>query len=205
MRLDRISVSATALCALAVLAAAPAAADAVYAIDGDHSEVTFQVRHLLTQVRGSFHDFAGEIRMAEDPADSSVVLTIRAASIDTANAERDAHLRSADFFDVDEYEEITFTSSRVVATGDDTYDVTGILDMHGVEKEIVLPVTFLGEMDFRGATRGGFTTAVKLDRTDWGIVWNSPLDQGGTVLGDEVAIEINLEVIRQETEAAGEL
>ena len=202
MRFHRTLATTLALCVLAVTAlfASPATAGTAYSIDGSHSEVGFQVRHLLTKVRGSFNSFDGEIVMAEDPAASSVTFTIDASSIDTANDRRDGHLRSPDFFDVENHGEITFASSEVVATGDGTFDVTGVLTMRGVEKEITLPVAFLGEMAFRGGVRGGFETSTTIDRKDWGITWNSTLDQGGTVLGDEVTIEINLQVVRQEAE-----
>ena len=188
--------------AVAAFTAGPAVA-ATYVVDGVHSSVAFQIRHLLTKVNGQFDVFDGTVVMADDPAESSVEFTIDAASINTFNEQRDNHLRSPDFFDVENHETIAFESTRVVETGDGRFDVTGILDMHGVEKEITLPVSFLGEMQFRGGTRGGFEAETVIDRKDWGIVWNTALDQGGAVLGDEVTIEINLQVIKQEEDEEG--
>src|SRR4029453_13248040 len=114
--------------------------------DKAHSEVTFQVRHLLTKVRGRFSDFSGSIRFDEhQPEQSSVSLTIDAATVDTNNADRDQHLRSDDFFAADTYPKITFRSSRIVRTNAaDTYDVSGTLTIRGVAKEVTLPVTYLG-------------------------------------------------------------
>ena len=113
-----------------------------YAIDKAHSDVTFQVRHLLTKVRGRFSDFAGTVRFDEEqPEHSSVSLTIDATTVDTNNADRDRHLRSDDFFAAETYPTITFTSSHIVRTSRDTYDLTGTLAIRGVAREITLPVT----------------------------------------------------------------
>jgi polyisoprenoid-binding protein YceI len=182
---------------LTALAALPLRAD-TFTIDPAHSEVTFQIRHLVSQVRGRFNDFAGTIQM--DPKNlpaSSVEFQIKAASIDTNQADRDKHLRSADFFDVEKFPEITFKSKSVKAAGKDTYNVTGTLTMHGVSKEVTLPVTYLGQANMRGV-RAGFATATTLDRKDYGIVWNKALDNGGGILGDDVKVEINLETVKKD-------
>src|SRR5262249_31283776 len=116
-----------------------------YAIDKMHSEVTFQVRHLLTKVRGRFTEFTGTVSFdQEHPEQSSASLTIDASSVDTGTPDRDAHLRSDDFFGVGAYPTLSFTSAHVVKTGDDTYDVTGTLTIRGVANEITLPVSYLG-------------------------------------------------------------
>ena len=129
-------------------------------------------------------------------------LTIQATSIDTANANRDKDLRGADFFDVEKYPTITFKSTGMKARGKDTYDVTGLLTMRGVSKEITLPVTLLGIMkNMRGVDAAGFETAATLNRKDFGITWNKTLDAGGVLLGDEVYVTINLET-RKETPGA---
>src|SRR6185295_13183779 len=118
--------------------------------------------------------------------------------IDTANADRDKHLRTADFFDVEKYPEITFKSKSVKATGKDHYAVTGDFTMHGVTKEITLPVTFLGEAnDPWGNQRAGFETAVTLNRKDYGITWNKALDAGGALLGEDVPVAISLEAVKE--------
>lgn len=189
--LNRRTLAAAALFAAL---AAPAFADP-YNVDASHSEVSFQIRHLVTQVRGRFNDFQGTINLnPQKMTDSTVELRIKAASIDTANADRDKHLRSADFFDVEKFPEIVFKSTSIKATGKDTYAVTGNFTMHGVTKQITLPVTFLGTArDPWGNDKAGFETTGTLDRKDYGIVWNAALDAGGAILGDEVKIAVNLE------------
>jgi polyisoprenoid-binding protein YceI len=168
-----------------------------YAVDKTHSEVTFQVRHLLTKVRGRFSDFAGTVHMdEEDPRNSSVSLTIEAASIDTANNDRDGHLRSDDFFAVDTYPTLTFKSSRIVRTSDDIYEVTGTLTIRGVAREIMLPVTYLGTaQDPWGSARAGFETEITINRKDFGLLWNAALETGGFLVGDEVRISASVQAI----------
>jgi len=175
------------------------AAVEVYGIDKDHSQVTFQVRHMLSRTRGRFTDFDGTIHLdREHPESSSVEFRVRAASIDTGNAQRDAHLRSGDFFSADEYPEVAFRSERVDLVGKDRYEATGTLSLRGVEKRLVLPVTFLGSArDPWGTVRAGFTTETVLNRKEFGMVWNAVLDNGGVMLGDEVSVTIELEGVRQ--------
>jgi polyisoprenoid-binding protein YceI len=181
-----------------VLAATPALAGDTYTIDKSHSEAVFQVRHLVNKVSGRFRDFSGTVHADAKPELSSVEFTIKTASIDTANEARDKDLRSPNFFDVEKLPEITFKSSKIVATGKDRYNVSGTLTIHGVSKEVVLPVTFLGFVkDPWGNERAGFETSITLNRKDFGIVWNKVLDNGGTLLGDEVNVSINLETIKQ--------
>ena len=185
--------------AMLTLAAAPALAADTLVIDRSHSEAGFQVRHLFTNVRGRFGTFEGTIAM--DPAKpeaSSARFTIDASSIDTDNADRDKHLRSPDFFDVASHPAITFTSEKIRSTGKDRYAVTGTLTMRGVAKTITLPVSFLGiGKDPWGNERAGFTTSVTLNRKDFGINWNKALDNGGLLLGDDVAVSIDLEAVKQ--------
>jgi len=184
----------------AVLAASPVLGAETFVIDKGHSEVGFQIRHMMAKVRGRFNEFEGRIQADRArPEASSVELTIQAASIDTANASRDKDLRGADFFDVEKYPTITFRSTRVTPKGKDSYDVAGTLTMRGVSKEVTLPVTFLGFMkNMRGVEAAGFETAVTLNRKDFGIVWNRALDAGGVLLGDEVYVSINLETRKEE-------
>jgi polyisoprenoid-binding protein YceI len=183
-----------AAAALVTLAALPLAAE-TYSVDPGHSEVGFTIRHLVTNVRGRFNDFGGKVNM--DPKNlpaSSVEFHIKATSIDTAVADRDKHLRSADFFDVEKYPEISFKSESIKAAGKDKYDVTGTLTLHGVSKKVTLPVSFLGQVkDPWGGTRAGFETSTTLNRKDYGIVWNKAIDNGGVMLGDDVKVDINIE------------
>ena len=194
--MKRIAIATLAL--LVGLAGAASAAD-TWTVDKAHSTVTFKIKHLMSKVTGSFTDFDGTI--TTDFANlgaSGVSFTIQAASIDTANGDRDKHLRAADFFDVEKFPAITFASSKITKTGDDTFAVTGTFTMHGVAKEITLPVTFLGAgQDPWGNTKAGFEIATTLSRTDYGIVWNKALETGGFLLGDEVEVMINLEVAKK--------
>ena len=180
------------------LAALPMLAADVYTIDPTHSEAAFQVRHIVTKVRGRFTDFSGTIRMDRArPEASAVEFRIRTTSIDTALADRDKHLRSADFFDVEKYPEIVFQSSGVSPAGKDRYNVSGNLTIRGVSKAITLPVTFLGgDKDPWGNERAGFETSLTLNRKDFGMVWNKSLDSGGLLVGEEVAVSINLEALK---------
>ncbi|HEX4951881.1 MAG TPA: YceI family protein [Thermoanaerobaculia bacterium] len=181
---------------IAFLATMPAAAAVeTFSIDKAHSEVSFQIRHLVTNVRGQFDDYTGVIKMdTEKPESSSVEFTIQATSVNTFNENRDKHLRTADFFDVPNHPTITFKSTSVKKTGDNTYAVTGDFTMRGVTKQITLPVTFTGKMgDPWGNTKAGFETATTLNRKEYGINWNKALDAGGLILGDEVKVAINLE------------
>jgi polyisoprenoid-binding protein YceI len=186
---------AVALATLAV--SAPAIAADTFTVDKAHSEVTFRVRHLaISNVSGRFTDFDGAIQIDQaKPEASSVEFTIQTASVNTANEGRDKHLRSADFFDAEKFPTITFKSTKVVPAGKDRFDVTGTFTMHGVTKTVTLPVSFLGfAKDPWGGERGGFETSITLNRKEYGIVWNKVLDAGGTLLGDDVAVSINLEV-----------
>lgn len=192
----------TALLAVTLILSVPMAARAAdsFTVDTAHSDVVFRIRHLISKVSGTFNDFDAKIVMDLDNLDaSSVRFTISASSIDTRNDKRDQHLRSEDFFWVERYPEITFVSSKIVKTGDDSFDVTGKLSMRGTSKEITLPVTYYGKMASPwGDTRAGFSTVITLNRKDFNIVWNKTLDAGGMVLGDTVDIEINLEAVLQQ-------
>jgi len=177
------------------------AAGPAYQVDPNHSEVTFQVRHLVGKVRGRFTEFAGHIDA--DKAAPSVEFKIKAASVDTAVPDRDKHLRSADFFDVDKFPEITFKSDKVVSKGKDDYEAQGTLTMHGVSKPVTLAVHVTGPAhDPWGNDRAGFEVLTSLNRKDFGIVWNKALDAGGFMLGDDVAISINLEAVSKPADAA---
>lgn len=170
-----------------------------YRIDKSHSEATFQVRHLLAKVRGRFSDFEGTIALDEaNPARSSVAVTIQAASIDTNEPARDQHLRSADFFAVDEFPTLTFRSTQVVRKNPEAFDVTGDLTIHGVTRTITLPVTFLGAAkDPWGAERASFEAEYTLNRKEFGLNWNAALETGGFLVGDEVKVSLSVEATEQ--------
>lgn len=172
-----------------------AAAIRTFAIDKTHSEVTFQVRHLVTKVRGRFPEFSGTIQFNQQhPEQSSVSLTIDAASIDTHTADRDKHLRSEDFFFVEQHPSITFVSSAITAKGNDAFDVRGTLTIRGVAKEVTLPVSYLGEgTDPWGTAKIGFEAETTINRKDYGLTWNAALEAGGFLVGDEVKIGIAVE------------
>jgi polyisoprenoid-binding protein YceI len=188
---------------LSIAAAAPVLASDTYTIDKGHSSVEFKVRHFASKVNGRFGDFEGTIQA--DPAKpeaSSVTFTIKTASIDTNNGKRDDDLRSPNFFDASKFPEITFKSSKMTATGKDQYAVTGTLTMHGVSKEVTLPVTYLGAAkDPWGNQRASFELNTKINRKDFGIDWNKTLDSGGLMLSDDVDVTIDLETIKKAPEA----
>lgn len=164
-------------------------------IDRSHSDVAFQVRHLLSRVRGRFSDFSGTIQLdPSHPERSRVEVTIQAASVDTAEPQRDQHLRSADFFEVDTYPTLTFTSTAITPRGGDRYHIAGNLTIHGVTKPVTLAATFLGgARDPWGAERFGFDAEVTLNRKDFGLHWNAALETGGFLVGDEVKVELSVQ------------
>jgi len=171
-----------------------------YSIDKAHSSAMFSIRHLMTNVPGRFRDVEGAINIVPDnPGASSVEFTIQAASVDTANENRDKHLKSPDFFDVEKFPTITFKSTAIAKTATkDLYNVTGDLTMHGVTKRVTLPVSLLGMgKSPRGIPMAGFAVDTTLNRKDYGIVWNRALDQGGTLLGDDVHVTINIEAAQR--------
>ncbi len=193
----------THVLALALLAPALALAEtAVYKVDPDHSSVNFVVRHFVSNVPGRFTDFDGTVKYDKDkPAASTVEFTVQAISIDTDNNDRDTHLRSPDFFDVQKFPTLSFTSTSVKPKDADTLEVTGDLTIHGVTKQVTLPVDILGTMKTPRGEKAGFETSFTVNRKDYGVVWNRVLDAGGTVLGDDVKINIAVEADRQTAQA----
>ncbi len=166
-----------------------------YQIDPAHSEAAFQVRHLITKVRGHFTEFAGAIAFdAAAPARSSVAFSIQTRSIDTSQAQRDEHLRSADFFDAEKFPLLTFKSTAVAARGADHYDVTGELTIRDVTKAITLPVSHLGSAkDPWGADKIAFEAEITLNRKDYGLNWNAALETGGFLVGDDVKVSLSIQ------------
>ena len=181
------------------LQALPAQAPVTFQIDPVHSSVSFKIRHIVSKVEGRFREFSGAV--VGDPAAKSgvsVELAIKAASVDTGNDGRDKHLKSPDFFDVEKYPEITFKSAKIVAKGGDKYEATGTFTMHGVSKQITVPVTFAGiGKDPKGGEHAGFSVSTTLNRKDYGITFNQVLDSGGMMLGEDVEISIELEALKK--------
>jgi polyisoprenoid-binding protein YceI len=168
-------------------------------IDVSHSAIHFHVRHMvISKVHGRFARWSGRIELDErDLARSSVDVTVDTASIDTQVADRDAHLRSAEFLDVARYPEMTFRSKRIEAAGGG-YRVTGDLSLHGVTREVVLEAEFAGfGKDPWGNQRAGFSAKGSLDRRDFGLVWNAALETGGVLVGEKVEISIEVEAVKQ--------
>jgi polyisoprenoid-binding protein YceI len=187
----------------ALMLALPAVAQDVYKIDPTHSEVGFKVRHFLSRTPGRFGKFEGTITVhAKDMSKSSVEVTIDAKSISTDNAKRDEHLNSPDFFDTAKFPTLTFKSTSVVDKGNGQLEVTGDFTMHGVTKRITVPVMALGATkDPWGNVRGGWEASFKVNRKDFGILWNKVLDNGSGMLGDDVDISLAFEAVKQKDEA----
>src|SRR5680860_1538742 len=160
-----------------------------YTIDPTHSRIGFVARHaMVTKVRGSFNDFEGTGSFdAESPANSKLQLTIQAASIDTRNADRDGHLRSNDFFDMENHPEITFASTAVEHVDGDDYRVTGDLTIKGVTKPVTVDFEYTGvAVDPYGNQRVGFEGKTTVNRKDWGVNWNAALETGGVLVSEKV-------------------
>jgi polyisoprenoid-binding protein YceI len=190
------------LAALALIATAAAArAETAWQIDPAHTNVQFSIRHMMiSNVRGEFRGVRGTVRAGgNDPTRAVVEATIDAASIDTGQEKRDAHLRSADFLDVEKFPTITFRSTRIEPAGSGRWKMTGDLTLHGVTREVVLDVDGPTPeiRDPGGKTRAGAQATSKLKRGDFGITWSKTLDGGGLVVGDDVAVTIDVEGVKQ--------
>jgi len=171
-----------------------------YALDASHSQVGFAVRHLMvSKTRGRFSDFAGTIEIGENPLDSSVEVTIQAASVDTRDEQRDGHLRSGDFFDAEAYPTLSYKSRSVRPAGKDgQYIVDGDLTIKGVTQPVPLELSYEGgTTDPWGGVRAGFSAKAELDREAFGLTWNQALETGGVVVGKKVTIEIEAEAVKQ--------
>ena len=178
---------------------APATLSGTYAIDPAHSRIGFVARHaMVTKVRGSFNEFEGTGYFdAEDPSRSHLQLTIKAASIDTRNADRDAHLRGNDFFDMQAYPEITFTSTAVEHVDGDSYRVTGDLTIKGVTRPVTVDFEYTGTaIDPWGNRRLGFEGRTTVNRKDWGVTWNAALEAGGVLVSEKVTLEFEVAAVR---------
>lgn len=180
---------------LAVLS--PAVRADTYEIDASHSQVGFRIKHLVGKVPGRFTKFSGTVEYAPGKPESwKVAATIDPASINTDNEKRDGHLRSEDFFDVAKYPEMSFKSTKVTGVKGETAKLHGELTMHGVTKAVVLDLEIGGTTkDPWGNTRAGFTAVGTINRKDFGIIYNKVLDNGGLMLGEEVAISLDIEAV----------
>ena len=168
-----------------------------YSIDPAHSDVSFSVRHMMfAKVRGHFRKFSGTIHLDEaNLAGSSVEAEIESASVDTGMADRDKHLKSPDFFDVEKFPKLAFKSSKVEGKGDH-FKVTGQLSLHGVSKDVTLDVERTGSgKDPWGNTRQGFAAKGSLLRKDFGLGWNQALEAGGVLVGDKIELEFEVQAL----------
>jgi polyisoprenoid-binding protein YceI len=171
-----------------------------YIIDPAHSRFGFVARHaMVTRVRGAFNAFEGRVRVdGENPANSTVELTIKADSIDTRNADRDGHLRSHDFLAMNEHPDITFRSTEITWIDQDSFEVTGDLTIKGVTRSVTIPLSFEGQAtDPFGNSRIGFDGSTIINRTDFGVTWNAALETGGFLVGDKIALEFEISAIKQ--------
>lgn len=177
----------------------PTTTTSIWQLDPAHTLVEFAAKHLMiTTVKGRFTDVSGTIHMDEaNPAASSVDAVIKAGSIDTRTDQRDAHLKSADFLEVERYPEITFKSTKVERAGDGQYRVMGNLTIHGVTKQVVLDVHDEGRTkDPWGGERAGFSATTRIDRRDFGLTWNQVIESGGVVVSNEIRITIEVEATK---------
>jgi polyisoprenoid-binding protein YceI len=175
-----------------VAAKAPTAG--VWHIDQSHSDLRITARHLMVaKVRGTFADFAGTIVVADDPTESTVEFEAKAASITTGTADRDAHLRSPDFLDAEQYPLITFTSTALAPAGD-RWKLSGDLTIRGISKPVTFDMAFEGEMtDPYGNTKAAFNAVGEIERKDWGLTWNVPLEGGGVLVSEKLKLEFDVE------------
>ncbi|MGB8908700.1 MAG: YceI family protein [Candidatus Cybelea sp.] len=177
----------------------------IYALDRAHTTVEFIVRHLMiTKVRGRFTTFDGQIELAPgSDLPTSITATIDAASIDTREEQRDAHLRSADFFEVEKFPHLIFESTRIEGTPDE-FTLDGRLTIRGITREVRLTGSFEGRAaDPWGGTRVGYEAHGTINRKDFDLAWNAALETGGVVVGDEVRIELNVEAVLAQNNVAG--
>lgn len=181
-------------------ATAPTGTLTAWSVDQSHSHVEFAVRHLMiATVKGRFGVVRGTVHSDDaDPAKGRVDIEIDVDSIDTREAQRDAHLKSADFFETEKYPHITFRSTRIEDARSDRFTLIGDLTMHGVTREVALDVTSEGRnRDPWGGERAGFTATAKIKRSDFGLTWNQALETGGVLVGDDVKVSLEIELVKQ--------
>lgn len=171
-------------------------------VDTVHSELGFQVKHMMiSKAKGAFNDFDAVVEADVDNlTDSKIELTIDAASIDTRNKDRDDHLRSGDFFDVENYPKITFVATDIQKKSDSDYDVTGDLTIRDTTKPVTADVTFEGQSKdpMSGNTVAGFSGSAKFSRKEFGLTWNAAVETGGVLIGDEIKVNFEIEAHKAE-------
>ena len=184
---------------------APATSTGTYRLDPAHSRIGFVARHaMVTKVRGSFKELTGTGTFdVEDPSRSSLQLTIEAASIDTANPDRDGHLRSNDFLDLEHYPQITFASTAVAQVEPDTYRVNGDLSIKGVTRPVTFDLVYAGSaVDPYDNESVGFESSTTINRKDWGVNWNTAIEAGGVLMSEKVTLEFDISAIEDPATAA---
>lgn len=172
-----------------------------WTIDSAHSSVDFSIRHMMiANVKGSFHNFSASIEAdVTDLTTANIDFSVDISSIDTRNKDRDGHLLSADFFDVEKYPTMTFLSTSITKTDEGEYDVTGDLTLHGFTKSETFSITFEGQgKDPWGNEKVGFSSQGTINRADYGLTWNSALETGGVLVGDKVKINLQIEASKTE-------
>lgn len=168
-----------------------------WSLDAAHSEVGFSVRHAgISKVRGKFTDLSATATVGDTTASSSVTATIKAASFDSGDANRDGHVRGADFFDVEQFPELTFASTSITGSDED-YKLSGDLTIRGITKPVTFATEFNGvAVDPFGATRAGFSATTVISRKDFGLTWNAALEAGGVLVGDKVTLSLEVAFVR---------
>ncbi|MEU9658641.1 YceI family protein [Streptomyces chartreusis] len=191
--------TATATAAAAAVSPDLAALTGEYTIDPAHSTIGFVARHaMVTNVKGKFLDFSGSLHLdGSDPSASTASLDIKMDSIDTGSADRDGHLKSADFFKIEEFPTMTFRSTRAEALGGDDYRITGDLEILGTTKSITIDLEFNGAAkDPFGNERVGFEGKAEILRSEWGLTWNAALETGGVLVSDKIKLNFDISAIR---------
>ena len=177
-------------------------AKTTWVIDPSHSEIAFKVKHLMiSNVKGSFSEFSGQlVTDGDDFSTAEISFQINSASISSGVADRDGHLKSPDFFDVENYKEITFTSGKLKNTGNNEFELTGNLAIKGVSQPVKLDVEFGGLMtDPWGNVKAGFTLNGKINRKDFGLTWNAALEAGGVLVSDDVRLNMEIQLLKQQS------
>jgi polyisoprenoid-binding protein YceI len=176
---------------------APTIPTGTWSVDPTHTRIGFVARHMMvTKVRGAFHDFSAEVEIAPDPLASTLTAEVQMASIDTGNADRDGHLRTNDFFDIEQYPTMQLAATGFEADGD-SYVMHADLTIKGVTRPVDFDLEFDGVgQDPWGGTRAGFTATTAINRKDWGIEWNAPLETGGVLVGEKVQIELDVQLVK---------
>lgn len=173
--------------------------------DPAHTRIGFSAKHaMVSTVRGAFNDVAGHLHVDfDEPDNSTAEIVLRVASVDTRSAQRDDHLRSADFFDADQWPDIVFRSTRIEEVSENALVVFGDLTIRDVTKQITVPIEFTGaHRDAFGALRAGFEGTRRLDRREYGLEWNMPLDAGGLLVSEKITLEFEISAIKREGDAA---